>query len=192
MQYYKTVANNYLIATDIPKADPNGNKPSDVSRRADRLNAILKAMFSEAELLTWMTERTRLPTMMDAATGEAAAKFFNGGSDSDDAEVEEKKDLKNLAEFIDHPDGSTTFNPEYLEKVNGQDASALRALIKESLLIPDNKKNESVDKDDESDELPACPPSTPAEVSEEDAEEYDDLEFVEYTEEDYDDEYELL
>ena len=98
--------------------------------------------------------------MMDAATGEAAAKFFNGGSESDEEENEanDTKDLKNLAEFIDHPDGSVTVNPDYLEKVNGQDASELRSFIKESLLIPDDHKK------DEPDDMPAGPPTTPTEV----------------------------
>ncbi|KAK7920516.1 hypothetical protein PG985_008538 [Apiospora marii] len=44
-QYYKS-ANNYLVITDIAKADPHGNKPRDVSRRADSLNAIFMAIFS--------------------------------------------------------------------------------------------------------------------------------------------------
>lgn len=123
-QYYKKVAANYLAVTDIPHADPHGNKPRDIERRAARLNALFTALFSEAELLQWVTERTHCPTFMDAVTALAAYEFFNP-SDSDDDDNE----------FVEQPDGSLGFQPTYVERVNSEDSAAVRAEMEKSLLV---------------------------------------------------------
>ncbi|KAK8017280.1 hypothetical protein PG991_008356 [Apiospora marii] len=187
----EAVANNYLVVTDIPKADPHGNKPRDISRRADRLNAIFVAIFSEADLLGWMTERTRLPTMMDAATGVAAARFSNGGSSDNDDDDEDEMEKKDISEFIEHPDGSVAFNPDYLERMNGEGSGPLRAAVKKSILsLPAD------DEDNEPGNMPACLASTPTEVSEEESDfdlvEHEDGEIIEFTENNYEDDYLII
>ncbi|KAK7961092.1 hypothetical protein PG988_012306 [Apiospora saccharicola] len=105
----KSVAAKYLIVSDIPKADPGGKKPRDDKPRAARLNAIFEAIFAEAELRQYKTERTGLPTSMDENTVFAAAEFvyYDDSDDSDDSDSSEGSNSNSSdGSELDDKDGS--------------------------------------------------------------------------------------
>ncbi|KAK8108525.1 hypothetical protein PG984_014326 [Apiospora sp. TS-2023a] len=136
IQNYKSVAAKYLIVTDIPKADPGGKTPRDDKRRAARLNAIFEAVFAEAELRQYKTERTGLPTSMDANTAFAAAEFVHYDS-SDDSDDSDSSDSTNS-------DDSDNSNPDHSDDSNSNSSDCSDSNI---VVSSDSDDSDSSDSD---------------------------------------------